>query len=97
MRLTIRNQTVAERQEIERNRREGEQAKPSLEAHPAVHSISYDGPDSWWVDLTYGYRLEENRHCFGADSIDEVRGILQDVEHCECKYCVKHPRGASLD
>ena len=97
MRLTIRKQTVAERQAIEQARREGELAKPSLAAHPAVHCISYDGPDRWWVELTYGYRLEEDRHCFGADSIDEVRGMLEDVEHCECESCSKHPRGASLD
>ena len=97
MRLTIREQTEAERQEIERKRREGELAKPSLEARPEVHSISYDGPDRWWVELTYGYRLEEDRHSFGADSIDEVRGMLKDVEHCECESCIKYPRGASLD
>ncbi len=96
MRLTIRKQTVAERQAIEQARREGEQAKPSLEAHPAVHSISYVWT-TWWVELTYGYRLDEHRHSFAADSIDEVRGMLRDVEHCECESCVKYPRGTALD
>ena len=97
MRLTIRKQTVAERQAIEQARREGELAKPSLEAHPAVHSISYDGPDRWWVELTYGYRIEDDQHVFGADDIEGVKRTLEQVTHCECESCVKHPRGASLD
>lgn len=97
MRLTIREQTEAERQAIEQARREGEQAKPSLEARPEVHSISYDGPENWWVELTYGYRIEDDQHVFGADDIEGVKRTLEQVTHCECESCVKHPRGTALD
>ena len=97
MRLIIREQTEAERQEIEQKRREGELAKIPLLERPEVHSISYDGPENWWVELTYGYRIEDDQHVFGADDIEGVKRTLEQVTHCECESCIKHPRGASLD
>jgi len=43
---------------------------------------------SYFVYLKYGWRLDD-AHCFGEDTITDVRRTLGMVEPCDCDECKK--------
>jgi len=46
-----------------------------------------------FVELNPGWRLDD-AHCFGADSLAEVKQTMKRVEPCECEECRSHKEGA---
>ena len=49
----------------------------------------------YFVELKHGYQIQEGHHqtplhCFGEDTIKEIKETMKDVTICRCDDCVKH-------
>lgn len=51
-----------------------------------VESCVEENPGEWFVELKRGFQLD-GAHCFGEDSLKDVRETLKRVTKCRCEEC----------